>query len=131
MSELSRENKPGTGNSQVKVSKKTMIELNNTPVSPEIGVRFVKHVAKSFGYEQKLTINFSKRNTKRAWGSASRFKGKLNIYRWSVWVLIHELGHIVTPCDEVSARGRRILHGRSFGMNVTKIYDMWKEFNKC
>lgn len=130
MSELSRENKPGTGNSQVKVSKNVMVELNNVPVSPEFGTRFAKYVVKQFGYEQKLTINFSKRNTKRTWGSASRFKGKLNIYRWSVWVLIHELGHIVTPC-EVSARGRRILHGRSFGMNVTKIYNMWKDFNEC
>lgn len=130
MSELSYTDRAGTGNSQVKVAKSTMIELNNTPVSPEFGTRFAEYVVKHFRYEQKLTINFSKRNTKKTWGSASRFKGKLNIYRWSVWVLIHELGHIVTPI-ELSAKGRRIAHGKSFGMNVTKIYDMWKEFNKC
>lgn len=127
---LSHTDKEGTGNSRVNIAKKTMVELNNTLVGPTIGTHFAKYVVDGFGYKQKLNVNFSRRNTKKTWGSASRHKGKLNIYRWSVWVLIHELGHIVTPI-ELSAKGRRIAHGKSFGMNVTKIYNMWKEFNKC
>jgi len=120
---------PGTGNSQVKIKKSILVELNNASVSPGFGTRFAHYVVKKFDYKLPLVVNFSKRNTKNTWGSASRYKGNLNIYRWSVWVLIHELGHIVTP-TEISPKGRRIVHGKTFGKNVTKIYEMWNEFNK-
>jgi hypothetical protein len=63
------------------------------------------------------------------WGTANRVKGKVTLYRWSVWVLIHELGHIVTPI-EFSLKGRRVMHGRNFGLNTTKIYQLWNKFNE-
>lgn len=131
MKGLSKIYKHGSGNSQIRVPKSEMIDLNNQYIFPEFGKSFIKHVVKTFNCKEKVIINFSNRNTSRTWGSVSKRPGviRINIYRHSVWVILHELGHVVTS-TEISPKGRRISHGKIFGKNVEKIYEIWNDFNK-
>lgn len=120
---------PGTGNSQVKIPRDEIVRLNNTPISPEAGRQFAAFALEKIDPAKKIEVNFSSRKTIRRWGSVTMQNSKINIYRWSVWVMIHELGHALTPLSTVPG-GRRDIHGKKFGSTTRTIYQLWQDFQK-
>ena len=117
---------PGTGNSRVNIPMQEQVKLNNTPITPEDGEKFIAFALKKIGSEKKVEVNFSRRKTRRRWGSVTK-KSRINIYRWSVWVLIHEFGHVLTPVSSKPG-GRRNIHGREFARTIRILHHIWKEF---
>ncbi|WP_150112157.1 hypothetical protein [Desulfonatronovibrio hydrogenovorans] len=120
---------PGTGNSRVQVEKKEILRLNNTLISPEQGKKFVEFVLKDLNRGLQVEVNFSRRTTSRCWGSVTRKGKRINIYRWSAWVLIHEIGHVLTRVEK-KQNGRRIIHGPEFGWATTQVYRLWLQFSR-
>lgn len=126
---LKRTDHPGTGNSQVNLPRNEIVKLNNTPISPATGRHFAAFALEKIDPAKKIEVNFSSRKTIRRWGSVTRQNSRINIYRCSVWVLIHELGHALTPVSTAPG-GRRDIHGKKFGSTTRTLYQLWQDFQK-
>jgi len=114
-------NQHGTGNSKVDLPQSVMTEMNNTPVTRKEVFWFLMAVEEKIGI--KIDANLSERKTKKTWGSANIQKKKVNIYRHSVWVLLHELAHIISP--PYKKKGKWVKHGPEFGQTLVDLYYLW------
>ena len=124
---LEHTNHPGTGNSRVKIPMQELVRLNNTPITPEAAEKFVAFALKKIGSDKKVEVYFSSRKTSMRWGSVTRKGSRINLYRWSVWILIHELGHVLNPIS-LDGGGRRKVHCEQFARTTRMLHQIWKEF---
>jgi predicted metal-dependent hydrolase len=90
------------------------INWNNTPLSPEVARRFLDSIDMA-----DTTVTFSKRKTKRRWGTAWKKTNRITLYRHSVWMFLHELAHIKAPVKSG--------HGREFAQALDDLFAAWQK----
>ena len=100
-----------TGESLVNVSEEERVRLNNKEITPEIAKLFL------LAHKLPVTVEFSKRQTKKRWGSAWSKTRRMVLYRHTVWMFLHELAHIIAGNNEG--------HSRMFAIVLQGLYSKW------
>jgi len=129
----------GTGNRNVPVPRIFRIMLNNISIDYQTAVEFVKRIGRpsvqimwmpSENPEGRFPLK-DPHYPNRVWGQGlhSGHTGPcigVVIYRPSIWILLHELGHALVP----EKYNKDEYHHPVFGSVVKKLYDIWmKEFH--
>ena len=120
----------GTGNDYVNTIAGVL--LNNIEVKIEDCKAFIKFIKPYMNKEigPKITIKFSKRETKKVWGTTKidlmghkgkRRVAKIILYRASIWTFIHEMAHCYRPFSK---------HNEEFGKMVHIILTLWWKYNR-
>ncbi len=107
-------NKTSVGERYVTVALADRISFNNAPISPEVAQRFLELVGAG-----NVCIEFSARKTRCRWGTAYKKKGRIVLYRHSVWMLLHELAHIQAPAGAK--------HSRVFARVLDGLFAKWQQ----
>jgi hypothetical protein len=121
--------KPGTGNKSCKgVTDKEKLRLTNVLID-RAGVDEFLQVLYDSG-ERKIDVDLSERRTTRRWGTAYILERRVKIFRHTVWILLHELAHILDT--KISFATGSIItpakpHGPDFGRHLTCLYQIWME----
>lgn len=91
----------GSGASKCRTPKAERVKWNNTKIDGWLLNAFSEWTYQNkhrIGFEpRRMTIKLSRRRTSRTWGSAWPLQNRVNIYRHSVWVVLHEMAHIISP----------------------------------
>ena len=111
--------KSGSGNALCHIDKETRVQLNNEPVSLTKADAFVYHICRE--WNEALIEVIYREQTTSIWGRAWRERRMVTLFRQSVWVLLHELAHILKVRE-----GRP--HGKNFGTCLDELYLAWCKF---
>ena len=109
-----------------KISKKRLIKLNNTAVSNYNYELFVKAMRKKFGYRSKIRIILSNRKTKITWGTSTFLESRIDLYRHSVLIFLHELAHLFAYNKNMYIER----HGLLFAKTLEKLIEEWTTWQK-
>jgi hypothetical protein len=101
-------------------------ELNNKKLTRYMANNFIAHLLYEKKIKLPIKVTFSKRTVYikgtrcKKWGEAYNWSRNVVLFRHSVWLLLHEVAHIVAPVDA--------LHDYRFAKNLRLVHGWWKEF---
>jgi predicted metal-dependent hydrolase len=118
----------GSGNEHVNIIGGVI--LNNVELKEKLIPPFLYFISPYMNKFRTVDIKviLSKRKTKKVWGSTRIYlKGfkvnyriaKINLYRHSVWVFLHELAHSFKPFDE---------HNKEFADTLHRLLWLWGKY---
>jgi hypothetical protein len=118
MKPLTKKTKAGTGERFVRTPEDERIALNNVPIRYQEAQAFAAWYCDAYSRPKLRNLTFSKRRTKRRWGTTWPTEGRIILYRHAVWIFLHELAHITVNDPHAH-------HNKAFARELETVHDAW------
>ena len=120
-----------TGDSKVSVPMDEYLRLNNRRIYPKQADEFIEFLLRKKDLNQaqrlslkRLVIEFSAKKTKKLFGRVIKyayFFNRIILYRYSIWIFLHELAHVLCISG---------YHDQVFASTLDGLYFKYIEFRR-